>query len=921
MRNIAFIFLIGLITLLSVFNLSLYASEKPEVFVQMGHSAPITYLNFSYDGRYIISAADMDFSLKIWDTQSEKLIQTIKDITGIKSATLSTDGKILIVSDYKEISLYDLSTGKKVKNIKLNENIRPNKISVYPGTNTILLGQYIHEMTNNNFGPLYYFNSLYYMSLLDIREGKVKYSKYDHLQNIAVSNDGRFAVVINIEDETWFFELIEVTTGNSIWKKSYFNRKQRYETPFYLIVSSDNSYLIIQTNLHIYVTNLFSGRIIQRYNIEELRADNKKIIASNGKYILMGNEKRQSLSLVEIESGVKTNEMVLKDKIISVSSDMKYFITSSGTIYRTFSLEKVLKLQDVQFNTAAFWGHYLLTGDRKGAVVLWNIISGQKVKEYKSLHLKPYAVGINFKDYLIAVYKIDDIDDKEGEWRFSVWDFKNALMCESDVRKAKVLHNYTPEESFDEQGYLLLRRSSESIDGKYKASADIYTGVTQIKDSRTGKTIANFYAFTDGEWIVITPEGYYNTSPNGDKYLNVRIGNNVYGIENYREAFYRPDLVKLALSGRSLEGYRSIADAGTPPVVEIIDTPEKTDKEEIKVTVKLTDTGSGIGDIRLYLNDTAVLVDSARGVKITAKPGEKTIFKTYTVKLLNGENVIKAVAFNGDNTMQSNPAVHKVVASVGIKKPSMYAVVIGINEYKNPKLELKYAVADAKLFAETIRQVAKPLFEKVEVKILTTKEETTKEHIKKTLESYRGLNPEDVFVFYVASHGTVDEGEYFLITSNVGSLSTFRLKEDALTQAELKELIANVPSTKKFIVIDTCNAGKLGEALQMAMLTRGMSEETAVKILSRAVGSTIISASTSLQEALEGYQGHGLFTYVLVEGLKGRADTDGDGFIKTLELATYVDSEVPVLAEKVFKRTQYPTATPTGQAFPVGRVR
>ena len=51
----------------------------------------------------------------------------------------------------------------------------------------------------------------------------------------------------------------------------------------------------------------------------------------------------------------------------------------------------------------------------------------------------------------------------------------------------------------------------------------------------------------------------------------------------------------------------------------------------------------------------------------------------------------------------------------------------------------------------------------------------------------------------------------------------------------LKELIANIPSTKKLIIIDTCSAGALGEAIQVAMLTRGMSEDTAMKILSRAV--------------------------------------------------------------------------------------
>ncbi|MCA1933406.1 MAG: caspase family protein, partial [Calditerrivibrio sp.] len=460
-----------------------------------------------------------------------------------------------------------------------------------------------------------------------------------------------------------------------------------------------------------------------------------------------------------------------------------------------------------------------------------------------------------------------------------------------------------------------------SSDGRYIASGSA-DGTIKQWDVEKGILVADFIGFTDGEWIVITPQGHYNASPNGDKYLNVRIGNNVYGIDNYREKFFMPDLVKLALSGQSLKDYKTIADVALPPSVDIVDTPSEVKGDEVKVTLKLTDQGGGIGYVRLYLNDTSILLDSARGVKITPKAGEKSIYKTYTIRLLEGENTIKAVAFNAEGSMASNPAIHRIVSlAKGYKKPSMYAVVIGINEYKNPKLELKYAVADAKLFAETLRKIASPLFEKVNINLLTTKDETSRENIKKTLEGMKALRPDDVFVFYVASHGTVDEGEYFLITSNVGSLSTRKLKEDALTQGELKELIANVPTTKKMIIIDTCNAGKLGETIQVAMMTRGMSEETAMKILSSAVGSTIISASTGLQEALEGYQGHGLFTYALVEGMKGKADTDRDGFIRTIELASYVDGEVPILAEKIFKRAQYPTTQPIGQSFPVGKVR
>lgn len=52
-----------------------------------------------------------------------------------------------------------------------------------------------------------------------------------------------------------------------------------------------------------------------------------------------------------------------------------------------------------------------------------------------------------------------------------------------------------------------------------------------------------------------------------------------------------------------------------------------------------------------------------------------------------------------------------------------------------------------------------------------------------------------------------------------------------------------------------------------------------MKILSRAAVSTILSASTSMQKARERYQGHGLFTYVLAEGLKGKADKGNTGYL------------------------------------------
>ena len=39
--------------------------------------------------------------------------------------------------------------------------------------------------------------------------------------------------------------------------------------------------------------------------------------------------------------------------------------------------------------------------------------------------------------------------------------------------------------------------------------------------------------------------------------------------------------------------------------------------------------------------------------------------------------------------------------------------------------------------------------------------------------------------------------------------------------------------------------------------------------------------------------GHGVFTYYLLDGLKGKADLDGDGVITVDEIYTYVSKKVP----------------------------
>ena len=134
-------------------------------------------------------------------------------------------------------------------------------------------------------------------------------------------------------------------------------------------------------------------------------------------------------------------------------------------------------------------------------------------------------------------------------------------------------------------------------------------------------------------------------------------------------------------------------------------------------------------------------------------------------------------------------------------------------------------------------------------------------------------------------------------------------------RSELKQLIASIPATKKVLLLDTCQSGALGDALTLT--TRGDSDQRAINILSGAVGSTVLSAATSQEQALEGMDGHGVFTWVVLQGLDGHADVQKNGYVSTLDLASYVGDQVPKVAVQIFNREQFPNLHNAGQSFPI----
>ncbi|MGA1994627.1 MAG: tetratricopeptide repeat protein [Bryobacteraceae bacterium] len=219
--------------------------------------------------------------------------------------------------------------------------------------------------------------------------------------------------------------------------------------------------------------------------------------------------------------------------------------------------------------------------------------------------------------------------------------------------------------------------------------------------------------------------------------------------------------------------------------------------------------------------------------------------------------------------------------------PRSYAVVVGISHYNNlpAKLQLQFPERDAQSLYTILISPEGGNFKAENVHVLTGAKATLaglRREIDTWLPSV--ASPGDRVLIYFAGHGFLYQGQAYLAPVDFDS---GRIAETGYPMRELGEVIGSRIHAKwKILFTDACHSGAISPE-----------DSQSLNSVLSGVGNSIFSltASRDVEPSFESPDlegGHGVFTYYLVKGLEGAADTSHDGIVTADELAEYVHTQV-----------------------------
>lgn len=836
-------------------------------------------MRFSPNGKYISGyARSDDYYLELWSVETGKKIKRLSNNSPLKTFSYSSNSEYIIASFYSDcIILYNTRTGEEKFKIQFPDSFI-YIISCSPNNDFFAFQEDYDKISIYDLTTGHYVKGFEYF----FAPGLIHLDVSPNGKNFASGSDCSYNVKIwNIETGT----LVNELEGHT-------------DTILSITYSPDGRYIASGSrDGTVRLWCALTGKELKKFfghkygTVVSAFSANSKFLFANP----FTTNDGETSKIWDIETGKEVvvdglgcflgyNESKSLCCFRGENSTVRIYNTLTGKIVSTLRGHADL-VDSVSYSPD---DKYVATSDGE-AIRIWEIKTGREIKK---LNICTWVKGFSLDgNYIIGQYFDGD---------YMKWNLKTGKIMTA------------PSSDIEKFSYNICYASNK----RNIISSDYKSGKIRILDAETNSLIYTILHGKDYDYLTYTPEGFFTGTEWAMKNLvHIVDGMDVIGIDQVYDKFYRPDLVAAKMRGEDISEYAkevnlaSIVRSGNAPAVAIKNLLELSDSRDVTFDICVQNTGGGIGNVSIVLNGKTIQLSEG----VASSKGEQKIFR-HTVTLQNGQNKIEAFAMNSAGMIESRRASADVNWQGKTSKPNLYVLTVAVNKYRDKDLWLNYCVPDAASIEESFKKQQNGLYENVCVYSLKDAE-VTKEGLEQKFKELSSIvTADDVFVFFVSGHGTTyDDGDYYFIPVNFRYTNKTDIPLNAISKSDLTKNLSLIKAGKTLMMLDTCNSG----AFFADSNKRGMGDKGIFERLSRATGHAILAAASDSQSAMEGYNGHGVFTYVLLDGLAGKADSDGDGFVTLTELSSYVENQVPELSYEKWGYEQVPQKELRRQDFPI----
>ncbi|WP_321287700.1 caspase family protein [uncultured Sunxiuqinia sp.] len=849
-------------------SLKAFNVETNELLLQI-ELPKVNTVNFSPDGKKIITTTYYNSKAKIWDIETGKLLSTLDEkFEKIKSIGLSANGNRIGINLWNnKLAVFDVETGK----INLLKDTPDEKPSSHFFT-------FDEKHVLKRSGDKIKVFEAQTGELMHVLEGFLSDEKPDGKEILAlVGNTVR---------------VYEVKTGKLI--RSLNGHVDQVTSAGY---SPDGNKIITgATDNTVRTWNVETGEVLQILKCHS-RGGNYAYFTLDGKKIVTASFSRSTIydgfSPIEAIRGHDVWDEIFRPWLFTSSPLYKIRVWDAETGKCLYNLEDIAySSEGVNFSPD---GKKIVTSNQKKSAKILDANTGKLIHR---LNVNSKLVNAaNFSPEGNRVVTASD-DNEVRIWDTETGELIHALegrskyiydvFFSSDGGKVIAVGDNKTNIWNANSGSLIRVYAGTATEEKLFIYDDDYSA--KINDIENDNDLFTLRVLDSINYIVYDQHYRFDGTENARKSLYFTCGLEIIKLEQVKDQLWVPNLAERIMKGESINSPK-LEDLDLCNLIPEVENLE-TNNDNYSFSIK--PRRGGLGESVLYVNNLEVkrypagqlikqdggflLQVPASEVEPYFLPGEKN---TVSVKAYTADNAIisrGAKAPSENNNLKKEP-------------PEIYAVVVGVSDYKGEELDLRYPAKDAKKISAILESSSSKLFsydgfDRVHLYLLQTDADRSafpdKKSIKDTFTKIgKTAKSNDVLLIFFAGHGEVNKNDqqFYFLTADASVNS--RLETVGISTKELFDWIqpANIKAHNRVLILDACNSGqaikniiKIGDADQQYMAARDDEYAHYRKELDKLndnAGLFILSASASTQSAYEmNTYNQGILTYALLKPLK-----------------------------------------------------